>query len=280
MRNSCIGVLNEEATLADELGIASNASSADETDLRIFNNTHYITQPFDLLGDYALFVSGQRLWTFSGTIAPDAETLAIRPIGGAPSLLSLDIGGTTWDGLTSRGRWVELPWGTSQVDFTEITANGLQLMKRALEWASQDNTCAFLYKRAFSSIGTPIINSATLPIGSEIKFLMYINNKGGFVSDINVLDILDTATFSYVENSLKMDNTIGECAANTCTAAEEALIFSAVDDNTALSKGTDNDGVRYDDVNTVEAGEGTTNNGQVDVNGNTVWALLFSVTIN
>ena len=281
MRNSCIGVLNEEGTLADDIGIASNSSSADETLIRVFNNTHYITQPFGLLADYPLFTVGQRLYTFSGTIAPDAKTLGIRPAsGGAPSLLSLDIGGATWDGFTSRGRWVELTWGTSQVDFTEVTATGLQLMKRSLEWAAQDNTCAFLYKRAFSSAGTPIINSATLPTGSEVKFLMYINNKGGFISDINVLDVLDTITFSYVENSLKMDNTLGECAANTCTAAEEYLIFLAVNDNTASSKGTDLDGVRYDDVNTVEAGEGTTNNGQVDINGNSVWALLFSVTIN
>ncbi|PLX97844.1 MAG: hypothetical protein C0623_14315 [Desulfuromonas sp.] len=283
MRNSCIGVLNEEATLIDNLWLASSATTTSNPQIEIWNNSPYITQPFTLAERYPLFlVSSNVYYRINGTIAPGAEILGVTPAtGGDPNLLTLDVGATAYNtSLPSRGRRVELPWGNSNADFTQVTASGLQLMKRSLEWAAQKNTCSFLYKRAFSSDGTPIINSSSLPTGSEIKFLLYINNKGALISDINVLDVLDTTTFSYVENSLKMDNTVGECAANTCTTFEEGLIFSAVDDNLPLDKSINNDGVLYDDISTIEAGEGTAGNGQVNVNANSVWALLFSVTIN
>ena len=170
---------------------------------------------------------------------------------------------------------------SSADDFNAITVYGANILNRSLEWALADNECSFMQKRSFLPDGTPLASGTQVGVGTEVKFLIYINNKGSALSGISIQDILDPA-FSYVPGTLQIDNTVSECANNTCTAAEEAAIFAAIDDNAYLTDSANGDRARYDSGSTtIDAGAGNVpGNGIVNVNANSVWALLFSVTLN
>ncbi len=153
-------------------------------------------------------------------------------------------------------------------------------MKRALEWASQNNTCNYIRKKAVLPDGTFLTDGAQVPAGTEVKFLIYINNLGNTLSDISIQDVLDPA-FSYVPGTLQVDNSLSECTNNACTPTEEDTIFTSVSGAGFKTDATDSDGVRYDGVDTIDVGDqNAAGNGTVDVNANSVWALLFSVTVN
>ena len=129
--------------------------------------------------------------------------------------------------------------------------------------------------------GTPITDGAQLAAGTEIKFLIYINNKGGAISDISIQDILDPA-FTFVDDSLQFDNSQPACASNTCSAAEELAIFTAVSGTTTIVNGPTGTDVSYNTgTRTVHVGDqNESGNSQVDVAANSVYAILFSVTLN
>jgi hypothetical protein len=142
-----------------------------------------------------------------------------------------------------------------------------------------------LYKRAFLADGTALTSGTTIPKGTLVKFMIYVDNYTAVpVVNMNVGDVLDvTATgFTYSAGSIKVDNTVANCAAGdgTCTALEEAAIFAAIDDNAALDDGLDaTDVAGFNTTDTISAGAGT-GNLQLDVAASRVWAILFSVTIN
>ncbi len=279
-RDACSGVLNEERFLYDELGIASSGTSTTDTDTRIVDTSHYITQPF-MIGDYPLFSTSQNLNYLSGTVAPGATILAAQPAAGlVGNLTVIDTGGTLSDGGTAAARRVQLPWGNSSTDFTEITASSLQLMKRSLEWAAQNGSCYNLQKRSFLTDGTPLPDGTQLPAGTEVKFLIYINNKGGALADISIRDVLDPA-FSYRLDTLQIDNSQPACSGTTCSAAEESSIFSAVSGTAFLSDSPVGDGASLSGTDTITVGSRPViGNGTVNVAANSVFALLFSVTLN
>ena len=61
-----------------------------------------------------------------------------------------------------------------------------------------------------------------------------------------------------------------------CTAGEELVIFTAVDGAAFLSDATGDDVVSYSPPN-IDAGDGNAGNLQLDINADSVWAILFSV---
>ncbi|MBE0502150.1 MAG: hypothetical protein IBX47_12005 [Desulfuromonadales bacterium] len=281
LRNACIGVVNEETRLTDDLGISSTGSAHTIASTYINNNSHYITQPFPF-GNRTLFSTPQPLWALGGIVAPDAVTLAYeQATPNDPTLTVIETGGTLYDSGTAAGRRVELPWGESTMDFSTITANGEQIMQRSVEWAAAANICTRLTKRAFLADGTPLNNETTIPQGTLIKFLIYINNKDLAQNNVSVRDILDPLFApGYQSQSIKVDNSQPACVVSPCTAAEEASIFAAIDGTKALTDAIDGDGVRFDGTNTIDAGEqNALGNGAINVSANSVWALLFSVTI-
>lgn len=130
-------------------------------------------------------------------------------------------------------------------------------------------TIISLNKMAFLTDGTKLTSGAILPRGTEVQFVIYINNSTAFgMSDISVQDVLDPA-FAYQAGTMKADNTLA-------TTGSETLIYNTV--NAVASTFTDaiNDdqasavGVTIDVGNSVVAG-----NTQVDVNPNSVWSFLF-----
>lgn len=134
-----------------------------------------------------------------------------------------------------------------------------------------------LIKSAFWTDGTSIPTGATIPSGVEFHFLLYINNPGVARSDVTVRDVLDPA-FQYQAGTIRVDNSIVECAAATCTAAEEQAIFAAIDATPALTDAIDGDVASYTGAGTViDVGDGTAANAQLNINGDAVWAVMFSV---
>jgi hypothetical protein len=115
------------------------------------------------------------------------------------------------------------------------------------------------------------------------KFVLYINNTDAARADVSLQDVLDAA-FTYQTGSMKVSNSIAACAAAACDADEETTIFTTLDTSgTALT-----DAVDDPDVASYEAGTGTIDvgdgaeagNGQLDINADSVWGLIFEVTLN
>ncbi|MCP3994928.1 MAG: DUF11 domain-containing protein [bacterium] len=132
-----------------------------------------------------------------------------------------------------------------------------------------------IVKRAFQLDGTPIPTGSTVPRGTPIKFLLYINNRGGSVSDVSMQDVLDSA-FLRVPESTKYDNSSPNCAATACTGVEEAAIFAAADSGTSGTDAVDTDVVSFTGV-TLDIGNQNTANAQLDIAGGKVWAAVFTV---
>lgn len=146
---------------------------------------------------------------------------------------------------------------------------------------SVDTSGLQLFKRAFLSDGTAIADSSTLPVGTTVKFMLYVDNfAGAAVSDLNIADTL--AGFTYTGPSIKMLTNLPGCAANdgTCTAAEEATMFGLLDPTGALN---DDVTTTFDAAGisgaTVSAGR-TAGNQQLDLLLDQTWGLLFTTTIN
>ncbi len=137
-----------------------------------------------------------------------------------------------------------------------------------------------LVKAAFlTSDNTALTSGDTLPAGTSVDFLIYINND----ADVDILDvgILDTLVgFTYIGGSLHVLNTTAECALTACDAAEELAIYNA-----ARVAGAKSDAINDDEASsvggTIEVGNNTTaGNTQQDAVANTVLALVFTATLD
>ena len=136
-----------------------------------------------------------------------------------------------------------------------------------------------LTKRAFLTDGTALTSGNTLPTGTPVKFMIYVNNDSTVgMTDLSVQDVLDLATFTYTAGSLKVDNS-QTCAAFGCTVGEESSIFTAVDATSPLSDVVDSNVISHV-TGTIDAGNAVQANGQLDINASGVWAMSFTVTMN
>jgi hypothetical protein len=135
-----------------------------------------------------------------------------------------------------------------------------------------------IVKKAFLTDGTPIGNGDSIPSGVPFKFVIYLNNREAARADISLRDVLDAA-FAYQAGTLKVTNAIAQCAAAACTAPEEEGIFTAVDGGTAVTDGVDADVASITGA-TIDVGDENVANGQLDINANSVWALVFDVVMN
>ena len=135
-----------------------------------------------------------------------------------------------------------------------------------------------LQKRAFLTVGNTALTSGdTLPAGTSVDFLIYLNNEGDLdITDVGILDTL--VGFTYVPNSLHVLNTTAACVGG-CNAAQELAIY-----NNARVAGVKTDAVNDDEASfagtTVEVGNNVTaGNTQQDAAANFVLALVFTATI-
>ncbi len=141
LKDVTIGVVNEEIELADEFGFStSDFMSKDRDQLKIVDNSHYITSTFDM-GYMTIFSSVQPVWMLASGVAPGLRVLGeYHNVGGERnnkrSLVVLELGAQLYGGGTAAGRRVLLPWGGDAFGFASLNADGQTLMKRAIEWAA------------------------------------------------------------------------------------------------------------------------------------------------
>ena len=137
-----------------------------------------------------------------------------------------------------------------------------------------------LVKTAFmTGDGTPIASGSTVPQGTSVDFMIYVNNTGSVaISDISIQDVLDPL-FAYQPSSIRVDNSVANCAAIACNAGEEAAIYAAAAAAGASSDGIDGDTASFNGGNTVDAGDGNVANGTLNAAANTVLAVVFTVQV-
>ncbi|MCJ7556428.1 MAG: hypothetical protein MUP90_05870, partial [Gammaproteobacteria bacterium] len=122
----------------------------------------------------------------------------------------------------------------------------------------------------FLADGTQLATGSTLPRGTEVRFVIYVDNPTTFpLSDVSLQDVLDPA-FAYQTGSMKYNNALA-------AGASEALIYTTVN-AVAASVATDaiSDDVASAVGVTIDVGNSVVGtNTQVDIAANSVWAILF-----
>ena len=128
--------------------------------------------------------------------------------------------------------------------------------------------------------GTPITSTTTVPAGTQVDFMIYVNNKSDLqVDDVTIRDTLD-ALFAYgpVDN-IRVDNAVAECSVTICTGVEEQAIYDA-----AVVVGAGTDAISVADTVSyvapvINVGNENVANGQQDAAANSVLAVVFTVTV-
>ena len=133
---------------------------------------------------------------------------------------------------------------------------------------SLSSTTLALTKMAFLADGTQLTTGATLPRGTEVRFVIYVDNTTLFpITDVSIQDVLDPA-FGYISGSMKASNAIS-------TGASQAVIYSTVNAVAGtLTDATGDDVASYSAL-TIDAGNQNAANSTVNINASSVWAILF-----
>ncbi len=130
-----------------------------------------------------------------------------------------------------------------------------------------------------TAAGTPLTSGDTLPAGTDVDFMIYVNNKSDLaVLDVTIEDVLD-ALFLYTPGTIRVDNASAECGVTLCTVIEEQAIYDAailVAAGTDLVSGADS--VSFVGT-TVDVGNANQANAQQDAAANSVLAVVFTVTV-
>ena len=108
--------------------------------------------------------------------------------------------------------------------------------------------------------------------------MIYVNNQSDLlVADVSIQDVLD-ALFVYTAGTIRVDNSVAECAIAACDAAEELAIYNAARVTAALTDGVDGDTASIAGV-TIDVGNQNVANGPLDSAANSVLAVVFTVQV-
>ncbi len=226
--------------------------------------------------------------TVRGRSCPGAEVEIYRAVA--------DGDGSDTSGSTDYGEGVAYlttataAAGTGLFEATGVAGLSAGDAVSAIAIDSDDNTSEFtgnapaqalsIVKRAFQSDGTPIASSSTLPSGMPVKFVLYVDNPGPAVTDASLQDVLDPI-FVYQGSSMKVDNTLVSSVVCPGGVCDEAAIFARVDGSgVALGDGdADTDAGSYTPgTRTIDLGDGNNpNNAPLDLDENSVWAVVFTI---
>ena len=143
------------------------------------------------------------------------------------------------------------------------TGAGLELVKTA--WMTSD--------------GSPIGTGSTVPQGSFVDFMIFVNNQGSVdINDVSIQDVLDPL-FVYQVGTIRVDNSVASCAAAVCDSTEEAAIYAAASVVAANTDGVDLVDTSSFAGTTVDAGDESVANGTLNVAADTVLAVVFTVQV-
>jgi hypothetical protein len=137
----------------------------------VIENTHYISQPF-ALATLTIASAATELNRLTGSLAPGLDALADDT--GAPVLAATDTGGQLYDGGNAAGRRVQLPWGADNFDINLLNADGLRIMRRAIEWGADatgggGGTTPFAHWKLDETSGTTAVDSVGSNDGTLIN---------------------------------------------------------------------------------------------------------------
>ena len=135
-----------------------------------------------------------------------------------------------------------------------------------------------------TSDGSPITSGSTVPQGTSVDFMIYVNNQSSVaINDVSIQDVLDVL-FTYQTDSIRVANvalpsTGGSCAVAVCTTDEEAEIYAA-----ASVVATNGDGTGDSDTSsfagtTVDVGDQNAANDPLNVTADRVLAVVFTVQV-
>ncbi|MEM7681018.1 MAG: LamG domain-containing protein [Planctomycetota bacterium] len=159
-----IGIVTEEGYCADDMRLNQTNNGADDrAEVDIDDNTHPITSGLSLgqltVGSVTL---GLRTYT---TPAPGAQVLIREVDTGDPLMIAVDTGGALHNAETAAGRRVTLPWGQSNFDVGTLTADGLSIKRKAIQWAAASGS-------SDKSLGSPValyaFNQVTVPAPASV----------------------------------------------------------------------------------------------------------------
>ncbi len=156
--NATIGVVTEEANLADEFGFSETIFWGSGTQIKT-EGTHFIVEPFPA-GNVDILSVSESLAGLTGARAPDLDIVAESPAGIGPA--ALEIGASVINGRTAAGRRVFLPWGGNNMDVNHLTDDGLTILQRALEWGastSEDTTSPIAHWKLDDGTGVTAVDS-------------------------------------------------------------------------------------------------------------------------
>ena len=153
LRTTSVGVVQEGVSAwGDEMGWTTSTGQNTNVcaTMTVVDNTHAITQHFSS-GTNTIFSSSTAAYgqQVVATVASGAQVLATNLCvnSGNANLLAMEIGSTlanTHDGnSTARGRRVHLPFGGAYTfSWSNVSADGLTMVQKALEWAASDSLVA------------------------------------------------------------------------------------------------------------------------------------------
>lgn len=137
LRETPLGIVNEERALMDEFGISSNFTTSASTHVFIIDASHPITSPFGTTS-VTVFTQSTNGLVMTASQAPGLQVLGLWN-SSSLSLGVLDVGATlvnTYNSNnTAAGRRVQLPFVDDGFDWGRLTNDGLTIIKRSIEWA-------------------------------------------------------------------------------------------------------------------------------------------------
>jgi hypothetical protein len=150
------------------------------------------------------------------------------------------------------------------------TGAGLALVKTA--WMTSD--------------GSPIGSGSTVPLGTNVDFMIYVSNPGTVaINDVSIQDVLlplfvyDGGTDSIRVLNVNLAGT-GSCATVPCTVGEEAAIYAAVSAAGANSNAAGDDTSSFDGTDTIDVGdENEGSNATLTADADRVLAVVFTVQV-
>jgi uncharacterized repeat protein (TIGR01451 family) len=137
-----------------------------------------------------------------------------------------------------------------------------------------------LVKTAFMTTGgTPIATGSTVPQGTSVDFMIYVNNTGSVaINGMTIQDVLDPL-FAYQAGTIRVDNSVANCVAAGCIPAEVAVIYAAAAGAAASLDPIDGDTASFNGGTTVDVGDGNVANATLNVAANSVLAVVITVQV-
>jgi hypothetical protein len=130
-----------------------------------------------------------------------------------------------------------------------------------------------IVKRVFDVNGNAIASGSILAKGTIAQFMLYVDNRGGAVTDLRLSDVLDP-TFVYMAGTMRSADVTPGCATQACTAPEESAMLAAALAGTALTDAVDGDTGALSGA-AIQVGRANAGSARLDIAAGKVYAIAF-----